>query len=115
MSSWLCTRSPWSRCSQWPLWSSRGSLRWAATELSSVFDGYQQARVGLDRIGDLLRTPTSVPAAENPVAVPARLRGEVTFKEVDFAYTGVEALALSDLSLEVAAGETVALVGATGA
>ena len=84
-------------------------------QLSQVFDGYQQARVGLDRIGDLLRTPTSVPPAENPVAVPARLRGEVSFKEVDFSYTGVEALALSDLSLEVAAGETVALVGATGA
>ena len=84
-------------------------------QLSQVFDGYQQARVGLDRIGDLLRTPTSVPPAENPVAVPARLRGEVSFKEVDFSYTGVEALALADLSLEVAAGETVALVGATGA
>ena len=84
-------------------------------QLSSVFDGYQQARVGLNRIGDLLRTPTSVPQAENPIAVPARLRGEVSFKEVDFSYTGTEALALADLSLEVAAGETVALVGATGA
>ncbi|MEC3977799.1 ABC transporter ATP-binding protein [Amycolatopsis sp. H20-H5] len=84
-------------------------------QLSSVFDGYQQARVGLSRIGDLLRTPTSVPPAENPVPVPARLRGEVSFKAVDFAYTGTEALALEQLSMEVAAGETVALVGATGA
>ncbi|MFE0027552.1 ABC transporter ATP-binding protein [Amycolatopsis sp. NPDC059021] len=84
-------------------------------QLSSVFDGYQQARVGLNRIGDLLRTPTSVPAAEHPVAVPDRLRGEVSFKDVDFAYTASENLALADLSLDVAAGETVALVGATGA
>ncbi|SFW66442.1 ABC transporter ATP-binding protein [Amycolatopsis australiensis] len=84
-------------------------------QLSSVFDGYQQARVGLNRIGDLLRTPTSVPAAEHPVAVPARLRGEVSFKEVDFSYTGAEAKALEQFSLDVAAGETVALVGATGA
>jgi ATP-binding cassette subfamily B protein len=84
-------------------------------QLSSVFDGYQQARVGLDRIGDLLRTPTSVPSAENPVAVPDRLRGEVSFKEVDFAYTGTEAQALAQFSLDVAAGETIALVGATGA
>ncbi len=84
-------------------------------QLSSVFDGYQQARVGLTRIGDLLRTPTSVPAAENPVPVPERLRGEVSFKDVDFAYTATDDPALKQLTLEVAAGETVALVGATGA
>ncbi|MFE6614865.1 ABC transporter ATP-binding protein [Amycolatopsis sp. NPDC057786] len=84
-------------------------------QLSSVFDGYQQARVGLTRIGDLLRTPTSVPAAENPVPVPERLRGEVSFKDVDFAYTATDEPALKQLTLEVAPGETVALVGATGA
>ncbi|MFJ9780687.1 ABC transporter ATP-binding protein [Amycolatopsis sp. NPDC101161] len=84
-------------------------------QLSSVFDGYQQARVGLNRIGDLLRTPTSVPAAENAVAVPPRLRGEVSFKEVEFSYAGAEAKALAEFSLDVAAGETIALVGATGA
>ncbi|MEU0794677.1 ABC transporter ATP-binding protein [Amycolatopsis sp. NPDC005961] len=84
-------------------------------QLSSVFDGYQQARVGLNRIGDLLRTPTSVPAAENAVAVPPRLRGEVSFKEVDFSYAGAETPALEQFSLDVAAGETIALVGATGA
>ncbi|EME53336.1 multidrug ABC transporter ATPase/permease [Amycolatopsis decaplanina DSM 44594] len=84
-------------------------------QLSSVFDGYQQARVGLSRIGDLLRTPTSVPQAEKPVAVPERLRGEVSFKDVDFAYTATDEPALSQLSLDVAPGETVALVGATGA
>ncbi|WP_425341956.1 ABC transporter ATP-binding protein [Amycolatopsis coloradensis] len=84
-------------------------------QLSSVFDGYQQARVGLTRIGDLLRTPTSVPAAENPVPVPERLRGEVSFKDVYFAYTATDEPALKELTLEVAPGETVALVGATGA
>ena len=48
-------------------------------QLSQVFDGYQQARVGLSRITELLRTPTTVsPEPEGePVAVPARLRGEV--------------------------------------
>lgn len=84
-------------------------------QLSSVFDGYQQAKVGLKRIGDLLRTPSSVPAAENPRPAPERLRGEVTFDSVDFAYTGTETKALSDISLHVRPGETIALVGATGA
>ena len=35
-------------------------------QLSQVFDGYQQAMVGLARIRDLLRTPTSTPAAVEP-------------------------------------------------
>jgi ATP-binding cassette subfamily B protein len=84
-------------------------------QLSSVFDGYQQAKVGLRRIGELLRTPTSVPPAVNPVPVPESLRGEVTFDAVDFSYAGTDSLALADISLKVVPGETVALVGATGA
>nr|WP_240519357.1 ABC transporter ATP-binding protein [Amycolatopsis antarctica] len=84
-------------------------------QLSSVFDAYQQAKVGLRRIGDLLRTPTSVPAATDPVPVPARLRGAVTLDGVDFAYTGSDGPALRGVSLEVAPGATIALVGATGA
>ncbi|RJQ83116.1 ABC transporter ATP-binding protein [Amycolatopsis panacis] len=84
-------------------------------QLSSVFDGYQQARVGLSRISDLLRTPTSVPTAEKPVTLPAHLSGEVRFKDVGFSYASVGTPALERLSLDVAPGETVALVGATGA
>ncbi|MBB4688599.1 ABC transporter ATP-binding protein [Amycolatopsis jiangsuensis] len=84
-------------------------------QLSSVFDGYQQARVGLSRIGDLLRTPTSVPPAERPVALPEHLSGEVRFKDVGFSYAGAGTPALENLSLDVSPGETVALVGATGA
>jgi len=38
-------------------------------QLSQVFDGYQQAKVGLSRIGDLLRTPTSVPDAGSEAGV----------------------------------------------
>ncbi|WP_019809032.1 ABC transporter ATP-binding protein, partial [Saccharomonospora halophila] len=84
-------------------------------QLSTVFDGYQQARVGLRRIGDLLRTPTSVPPAADPVPVPPRLRGAVDLIDVDFSYPGAETPALDGVSLHVPAGTTVALVGATGA
>ena len=41
-------------------------------QLSQVFDGYQQAAVGLRRIRELLRTPTSTPPPEHPVPVKAR-------------------------------------------
>ncbi|MHA6627756.1 ABC transporter ATP-binding protein [Pseudonocardia sichuanensis] len=86
-------------------------------QLSQVFDSYQQARVGLSRISDLLRTPTSVPPEPtgDPVPAPARLRGEVELRNVGFAYAGAETPALADVCLRVAPGETIALVGATGA
>jgi ATP-binding cassette subfamily B protein len=86
-------------------------------QLSQVFDSYQQARVGLSRISDLLRTPTSVPPepAGDPVVVPARLSGEVELRDVGFAYAGAEAPALTGVSLHVSPGETIAFVGATGA
>ncbi|WP_147257664.1 ABC transporter ATP-binding protein [Pseudonocardia hierapolitana] len=86
-------------------------------QLSQVFDGYQQARIGLSRIGDLLRTPTSVPPEPvgDPVPVPERLRGEVELRDVGFTYAGAGSPALDGVSLRVAPGETIALVGATGA
>ena len=68
-------------------------------QLSQVFDGYQQARVGLSRITELLRTPTTVPPEPEgePVAVPARLRGEVQIADVSFAYAGAAEPALTDV------------------
>jgi ATP-binding cassette subfamily B protein len=97
-------------------------------QLSQVFDGYQQAAVGLRRIRDLLRTPTSTPGAADPVPVPSGgLKGEVVFDDVYFAYRtapgttdaagagGKAPEAISGVSLRIAPGETVALVGETGA
>lgn len=84
-------------------------------QLSGVFDGYQQARVGLRRIGDLLRTPTTVEPPSSPVPVPPRLQGEVELRNVSFTYQGADRPALDNVSLHVTPGETVALVGETGA
>jgi ATP-binding cassette subfamily B protein len=84
-------------------------------ELSSIFDGYQQAKVGLVRIGDLLATRSSVPPPPAPVAVGERLRGDVRFENVSFTYPGAAEPALHGFDLHIAPGETVALVGATGA
>jgi ATP-binding cassette, subfamily B, bacterial len=83
-------------------------------QMSQVFDGYQQANVGLSRIRTLLQTPTSTPQAANPVR-PGRLRGAIELRDVHFGYAGQRAEAIAGVSLSVAAGETVALVGQTGA
>ncbi|MFB6891018.1 ABC transporter ATP-binding protein [Kitasatospora sp. NPDC056327] len=87
-------------------------------QLSQVFDGYQQAAVGLGRTRELLRTPTSTAQAADPVPVTGALRGEIEFDRVGFAYNGGADGApdvLTDVSLRIPAGQTVALVGETGA
>jgi ATP-binding cassette subfamily B protein len=83
-------------------------------QLSQVFDGYQQAAVGLRRIKDLLRTPTSTPTAASPRQA-GRIRGRIEFRDVHFSYPGQPEEALAGVDLVVAPGETVALVGQTGA
>ncbi len=83
-------------------------------QLSQVFDGYNQAAVGLRRIKDLLRRPTSTPEAEHPRPA-GRPRGRIEFRDVRFRYAGQPHDALSGVNLVVQPGETVALVGQTGA
>jgi len=83
-------------------------------QLSQVFDGYQQAVVGVHRISELLRTPTSTPQAGRPRPAgrgPARIE----LRDVHFSYRPGGPEALAGVTLDVAPGETVALVGETGA
>ena len=83
-------------------------------QLSQVFDGYQQAVVGLRRIAELLATPTSTPAAARPVPVTA-LRGEIAADQVEFRYRPDTPPALDGIDLDLPAGKTIAVVGTTGA
>ena len=82
-------------------------------QLSQVFDTYQQARVALDRIGELLAEPSTVPEAEHPVAV-GRLAGRIELRDVRFAYPSTGVTVLDGVDLVIEAGETVAIVGETG-
>lgn len=85
-------------------------------QLSQVFDGYQQAVVGLRRIADLLRTRSSLESRSDRVSVPANgFRGDVDLADVGFRYAGASADALSDVELTIPAGSSLALVGRTGA
>ncbi|WP_084477767.1 ABC transporter ATP-binding protein [Nocardia jejuensis] len=85
-------------------------------QLSQLFDGYQQARVGLRRIGELLRTKSSIaPDPIDPVRIQDRLRAEVAFEDVRFRYPGANRPALDGVSLRIPQGSSLALVGPTGA
>ncbi len=84
-------------------------------QLSQVFDGYQQARVGLRRIGALLRTPSSIVSEPGALAVPGHLGGPIEFRDVHFRYAGAATEALRGIDLTLTPGQSVALVGPTGA
>lgn len=83
-------------------------------QLSQTFDSFQQARVALARIGDLMATPTSVPPPVDPVR-PKHLTGDIDLDDVTFAYSADTAPALDHVDLRLEPGETVAVVGRTGA
>ncbi|MFD6294192.1 ABC transporter ATP-binding protein [Streptomyces sp. NPDC060235] len=82
-------------------------------QLSQVFDGYQQASVGLSRIQDLFATPTGTPRASEPLRV-TQLKGAIDFDDVRFRYPGATRDAVDGVRLSIPVGQTVALVGETG-
>jgi ATP-binding cassette subfamily B protein len=85
-------------------------------QLSQVFDSYQQARVAITRISELLDTPTTVPPPAEPIPVPAAgLRGDITIDNVRFRYSQAIDEALRGVDFTIPSGQTVALVGETGA
>ena len=57
-------------------------------QLSQVFDGYQQAAVGVSRIKDLMRLRTSVPEPKSPVPVPAGVSGSANYTKVGWVVGG---------------------------
>ena len=87
-------------------------------DLSQFYSSFQSAGAALEKISGVLDEPPKVAEPEHPVTLPASRRGagegrEVSFDSVRFAYR--KAVVLPDLSLTIPAGQTVALVGATGA
>jgi len=83
-------------------------------QLSNVFDQGLQASAAIAQLNDVLRTPTSTPAAAAPI-VPGRLAGEVRLTGARLVYPSTGLVALHDVDLEIPAGQVVALVGTTGA
>jgi ATP-binding cassette subfamily B protein/subfamily B ATP-binding cassette protein MsbA len=83
-------------------------------DLSRRYDALQSTMIGWERIVGLLDTPVEVQDALDAAELPV-LRGEVSFEHVSFHYSDDPAPILSDIDLHIRPGETVALVGETGA
>jgi ATP-binding cassette subfamily B protein len=87
-------------------------------QLSQVYTTYQSGMAALDKIFDLLDIQADLTDAPDAIDLP-RIRGEIRFEDVSFRYSGGDGeapkYALEDVTMTVPPGQTVALVGATGA
>jgi ATP-binding cassette subfamily B protein len=88
-------------------------------ELSQLYTTYQSGMAALDKIFDLLDTEPDMVDAPGAID-PGRIRGEIELEDVWFSYSddpdpSEDAWVLRDVDLHVPPGQTLALVGATGA
>lgn len=87
-------------------------LLWPLTRLGETFDLYQRAMASTTRVMELLATKIKINDGQKVIS-KEDFKGEVRFEKVDFSYeTGLRVL--TNISLEIPTGKTIALVGTTG-
>jgi ATP-binding cassette subfamily B protein len=84
-----------------------------AQELAMFYNSYQSAAAALEKISGVLEEQPSVPDPTRPIDL-RRAQGNVHFDDVEFAYKS-DRVILPKFSLDIPAGQTIALVGSTGA
>ncbi len=87
----------------------------AVGSLGSLFGVYQEAVGAARRTFDLLETQPAISSPPVPVTMVKPVRGEITLDGITFAYSPSQPNVLSDVTLHIAPGEVVALVGPSGA
>ncbi|MBW4522409.1 MAG: ABC transporter ATP-binding protein/permease [Scytolyngbya sp. HA4215-MV1] len=98
-------------------------LLWPLTRLGETLDQYQRAMASTNRVMNLLDTPIAIQSGSSPLHpftpsplhpfTSAPIQGELRLHEVTFAYHD-RAPVIRDLSLQIPAGKTIAIVGSTG-
>jgi len=83
-------------------------------EIANFYNTFQSAVAALEKISGLMAEKSSVTEPEDPVELK-KVQGEIVFDDVSFRYDDELPLALQPTSLQVPAGQTVAIVGSTGA
>lgn len=91
-----------------------GMLLWPIREMGRILTDMGRALVSIGRLQDVMNTP--VEDLESGINIPSeiRLKGEIEFDRLSFAYDPAHPI-LQDINLKIAAGETVVILGATGA
>jgi len=84
--------------------------------LSEIWGELQRAAGATERLSELLYATDTIQDPDNPIALPATVKGEITFENVSFAYpTRPDMAALDDVEIQIKQGETIAIVGPSGA
>ncbi|MGL4311694.1 MAG: ABC transporter transmembrane domain-containing protein [Paracoccaceae bacterium] len=84
--------------------------------LSEIWGELQRAAGATERLAELLAEQDSLPDPAHPVPLPVPVRGDIGFHGVSFRYPArPQVSALDGVSVDIAAGQTVALVGPSGA
>jgi ATP-binding cassette subfamily B protein len=82
-------------------------------QLAMFYNSYQSANSGLEKISGVLEEDPSVSEPEHPTTI-SKLEGHLAFKDVQFSYSNGKVI-LPNFDLDIPAGQTIALVGTTGA
>lgn len=82
-------------------------------QLANLYNNIQAALAGAERVFEVIDTPAEIRESDDPVALD-KVHGDVTFRNVSFGYVR-DRQVIKDFSLDVKAGQTIALVGPTGA
>ena len=88
-------------------------LLWPLTRLGETFDLYQRAMASSTRVLDVLTSPTEIEQGDFKPEVSSITDSNIVFRNVHFAYTGRDKV-FDGLDLEIEAGKTTGVVGATG-
>jgi ATP-binding cassette subfamily B protein len=81
--------------------------------LAMFYNSYQSANSALEKISGVLEEEPSVPESKNPTPLAER-KGHIQFNTVQFAYSNGKVV-LPEFNMDIPAGQTIALVGTTGA
>ena len=87
-------------------------LLWPLTRLGQTLDLYQRAMASINRVMDLLDTPINIRSGS--LSLPtSNIKGEIKLNNITFAYNERQTV-IENLSLNIPAGDTIAIVGSTG-
>lgn len=90
-----------------------GRVSTPVLRLAQVWQDFHQARLSVERLGDILNTPAEPVYNPGRMALPA-IRGDVTFEHIVFRYRIDGPEVLHDVSLKVPAGQLIGIVGSSG-
>ena len=88
----------------------------SAAALTELWGEVQRATGAMERLAELLSAKPVIVAPAQPIKLPGRVKGRISFEHVGFCYPSrPDTQALDDFCLEIEPGETVAIVGPSGA